>query len=161
MRRRGSSVHGSRNAVIRNGTSLLRGARYYKDLIHQLEKDGETDTGYKRVGAISIHTDASKLDKMEERAYKRREDAPEIGDITRLSVSETKKLFPILADGYESIHISGAARVNGRALCRSLLSAAEKRGATVIKGNASLLLKTEQSPACKQIQSSLRLTRSL
>ncbi|MGM3042087.1 FAD-dependent oxidoreductase, partial [Bacillus cereus group sp. BC46] len=61
------------------------------------------------------------------------------GDITRLSASETKKLFPILADGYESVHISGAARVNGRALCRSLLSAAEKRGATVIKGNASLL----------------------
>ncbi|MGO0714739.1 NAD(P)/FAD-dependent oxidoreductase [Bacillus subtilis] len=115
------------------------GARYYKDLIHQLEKDGESDTGYKRVGAISIHTDASKLDKMEERAYKRREDAPEIGEITRLSASETKKLFPILADGYESVHISGAARVNGRALCRSLLSAAEKRGATVIKGNAHLL----------------------
>ncbi|MGY0434243.1 NAD(P)/FAD-dependent oxidoreductase [Bacillus rugosus] len=115
------------------------GARYYTDLIHQLEQDGETDTGYKRVGAISIHTDASKLDKMEERVFKRREDAPEIGDITRLSASETKKLFPILADGYESVHISGAARVNGRALCRSLLSAAEKRGAKIIKGNASLL----------------------
>ncbi|MCY9096543.1 FAD-binding oxidoreductase [Bacillus inaquosorum] len=115
------------------------GARYYADLINQLEEDGETDTGYKRVGAISIHTDPSKLDKMEERAYKRREDAPEIGDITRLSASETKKLLPILADGYESVHISGAARVNGRALCRSLLSAAEKRGAKIIKGNASLL----------------------
>ncbi|MDQ1853813.1 NAD(P)/FAD-dependent oxidoreductase [Bacillus stercoris] len=115
------------------------GARYYTDLIHQLEEDGETDTGYKRVGAISIHTDPAKLDKMEERAYKRREDAPEIGEITRLSASETKKLFPILADGYESVHISGAARVNGRALCRSLLSAAEKRGAEIIKGNASLL----------------------
>lgn len=115
------------------------GARYYTDLIHQLEEDGETDTGYKRVGAISIHTDAVKLDKMEERAYKRREDAPEIGEITRLSASETKKLFPILADGYESVHISGAARVNGRALCRSLLSAAKKRGAEVINGNASLL----------------------
>lgn len=58
-----------------------------------MEKDGESDTGYKRVGAISIHTDASKLDKMEERAYKRREDAPEIGDITRLSASETKSCF--------------------------------------------------------------------
>ncbi|MGG1228175.1 NAD(P)/FAD-dependent oxidoreductase [Bacillus halotolerans] len=115
------------------------GARYYNDLIKQLEEEGETDTGYKRVGAISIHTDSVKLDKMEERAYKRREHAPEIGDITRLSASETKKLFPILADGYESVHISGAARVNGRALCRSLLSAAEKHGAVIVKGNASLL----------------------
>ena len=61
------------------------GARYYSSLIQQLEEDGETDTGYNRVGAISLHTDEKKLDQMEERAYKRREDAPEIGEITRLS----------------------------------------------------------------------------
>lgn len=51
------------------------GARYYSSLIQQLEEDGETDTGYNRVGAISLHTDEKKLDQMEERAYKRREDA--------------------------------------------------------------------------------------
>ena len=33
------------------------GARYYSSLIQQLEDDGETDTGYNRVGAISLHTD--------------------------------------------------------------------------------------------------------
>ena len=33
------------------------GARYYSSLIQQLEEDGETDTGYNRVGAISLHTD--------------------------------------------------------------------------------------------------------
>lgn len=66
------------------------GARYYSSLIQQLEDDGETDTGYNRVGAISLHTDEKKLDQMEERAYKRREDAPEIGEITRLSAEETK-----------------------------------------------------------------------
>lgn len=66
------------------------GARYYSSLIQQLEEDGETDTGYNRVGAISLHTDEKKLDQMEERAYKRREDAPEIGEITRLSAEETK-----------------------------------------------------------------------
>ncbi|AKL86250.1 NAD(P)/FAD-dependent oxidoreductase [Bacillus atrophaeus] len=115
------------------------GARYYADLIKQLEEDGETDTGYKRVGAISIHTDAAKLDKMEERAYKRREDAPEIGEITRLSADETKKLFPLLSEEYESVHISGAARVNGRALCRSLVSAARKHGAVILYDNAKLL----------------------
>lgn len=101
------------------------GARYYSSLIQQLEEDGETDTGYNRVGAISLHTDEKKLDQMEERAYKRREDAPEIGEITRLSAEETKKLFPALSDEYSSVHISGAARVNGRLLRNALISAAK------------------------------------
>lgn len=39
------------------------GAKYYQTLIQQLEEDGETDTGYKRVGAISLHTDDQKLQK--------------------------------------------------------------------------------------------------
>ncbi len=115
------------------------GARYYSSLIQQLEDDGETDTGYSRVGAISLHTDEKKLDQMEERAYKRREDAPEIGEITRLSAEETKKLFPALSEEYSSVHISGAARVNGRLLRNALISAAKKHGATFLKGDAVLV----------------------
>lgn len=117
------------------------GARYYASLIEQLEADGETDTGYKRVGAISLHTEEKKLDQMEERAYKRREDAPEIGEITRLSPAETKELFPPLSEEYSAVHISGAARVNGRALRQALVNAAKKHGAVYIKGNASLVHK--------------------
>lgn len=33
------------------------GARYYNQLIQQLEADGETETGYQKVGAVSLHTD--------------------------------------------------------------------------------------------------------
>lgn len=115
------------------------GAAYYADLIKQLEADGESDTGYKRTGAISLHTDERKLEKMEERAHLRRKEAPEIGEITRLSHEETKRLFPPLAEGYSSVHISGAARVNGKLLRRSLVNAAKKYGASVVSGNASLL----------------------
>ncbi|WP_242223316.1 FAD-binding oxidoreductase [Bacillus cereus group sp. BfR-BA-01380] len=115
------------------------GARYYASLIEQLEADGEKDTGYKRVGAISLHTEEKKLDQMEERAYKRREDVPEIGEITRLSPAETKELFPPLSEEYSAIHISGAARVNGRALRQALVNAAKKHGAVCMKGNASLV----------------------
>lgn len=57
------------------------GAAYYADLIKQLETDGESETGYKRTGAISLHTDERKLEKMEERAHLRRKDAPEIGGV--------------------------------------------------------------------------------
>lgn len=115
------------------------GAKYYPTLIKQLEEDGETNTGYKQVGAISIHSEEDNLQKMEERAYKRRDDAPEIGEITRLTPSETQKLFPPLADNYGSVHISGAARVNGKALRQSLINAAKKHGATYVKGDATLV----------------------
>ena len=97
------------------------GARYYSVLIEELESEGETETGYARVGALSIHMDPEKIDKIEERSYQRLEDAPEIGEITRLDEHRTRELFPLLAEGYSSIHISGAARVDVRALRDALL----------------------------------------
>jgi D-amino-acid dehydrogenase len=115
------------------------GARYYPALIEQLEEDGEFHTGYKRVGALSLHEDEEKLIKMAERAIKRREDAPEIGEIKILSREDTKSLFPLLSEEYGSVYVSGGARVNGRALRDALLSGAKKNGARLIHGQGSLL----------------------
>jgi D-amino-acid dehydrogenase len=115
------------------------GARYYPELIAKLEAEGEIDTGYKQVGAISLHKDVSKLEQMAERARIRREDAPEIGEITILSPMESKRLFPPLSEEYGSVHVSGGARVNGRALRESLIRASMKHGITFLKGKASLL----------------------
>lgn len=117
------------------------GARYYPELIQQLEADGETDTGYKRVGTLSLHADSEKLEKMAERAMKRREDAPEIGEITILSPEETKKRFPPLSEEYGSVFVSGGARVNGRAMRNALVRAAANNGATFLNGNATLIHK--------------------
>ena len=123
---------------------LVRGgAKYYPDLVQSLEGDGETETGYKRVGAISLHTDEDKLDKMVERVLKRRKEAPEIGEVTRLSPAETYKLFPVLSEEYGAVHVSGGARVDGRLMRDALLRAAEKHGAVQIKGEASLVYKGE------------------
>ncbi|WP_419876312.1 NAD(P)/FAD-dependent oxidoreductase [Candidatus Pristimantibacillus sp. PTI5] len=114
------------------------GAGYYPALIEELESEGETETGYARVGALSIHIDPEKIDKMEERAYKRIEDATEMGEITRFDEHKTRELFPLLMEGYSSIHISGAARVDGRALRDALLRSAQRNGAELIYGDASL-----------------------
>lgn len=116
------------------------GARYYPELIRQLEADGETETGYKRVGTLSLHTDPEKLEKMAERAVKRREDAPEIGEIKILSPEETKLLFPPLSAEYGSVFVSGGARVDGREMRNALVNAAVKNGAEILKGSASLIL---------------------
>jgi D-amino-acid dehydrogenase len=115
------------------------GARYYPSLIDQLKADGETETGYKRVGTICLHTDEEKLEKMAERARTRREDAPEIGDITILSPAETKRLFPFLSEEHGSVYVSGGARVNGRDLRNALIRAAVKNGATYLQGDASIV----------------------
>jgi D-amino-acid dehydrogenase len=120
------------------------GARYYPSLIEQLEVLGETETGYKRVGAISLHSDHEKLEQMAERARKRREEAPEIGEITILSQTETKRLFPLLSEAYGSVYVSGGARVNGRSLRQSLVNAAIKDGVRFLEGNASLIQKNNQ-----------------
>ncbi|MBM7619194.1 D-amino-acid dehydrogenase [Bacillus tianshenii] len=117
---------------------VKNGARYYPTLIDMLKQDGETETGYRQVGAISLHKDMEKLEKMAERARKRREDAPEIGDVSILSPSEAKKLFPPLGEGYGAVFVSGGARVNGRAIRDALLNASRKQGATIINGNAEI-----------------------
>ncbi|OZU87544.1 FAD-dependent oxidoreductase [Virgibacillus indicus] len=115
------------------------GARVYPQLIEELSKDGESDTGYAQVGAISLHTDEDKLIAMRDRALKRREDAPEIGEITLLNPEQTKALFPLLKDGYGSVHVSGAARVDGRKLREALIRGAKKHGATFISWDASIV----------------------
>ncbi|WP_096439820.1 NAD(P)/FAD-dependent oxidoreductase [Alteribacter populi] len=114
------------------------GAAFYPALIKELEAEGETNTGYEQVGAISLHTDESKLEKMKERALKRREDAPEIGEVVLLTPTETKSLFPALSAEYGSVYVSGGARVNGRALRDALMNAAQKHGAVFREGNGAL-----------------------
>ncbi|GAM15522.1 NAD(P)/FAD-dependent oxidoreductase [Mesobacillus selenatarsenatis] len=114
------------------------GAAFYPSLIKQLEDDGEMETGYQRVGALSLHHDREKLIKMEERATVRREDAPEIGEIRQLDPHETNELFPPLSEEYSSVHVSGGARVNGRLLRLALLNAAQKHGASLVEGDAQL-----------------------
>lgn len=114
------------------------GARFYPGLIQELTSEGETETGYAQVGAISIHDEVEKIRKMEERAQLRKADAPEIGDITRLNEQATQELFPLLAEGYQSVHISGAARIDGRALRDALIRSAQRNGAVLIEGDAAL-----------------------
>ncbi|WP_251553687.1 NAD(P)/FAD-dependent oxidoreductase [Neobacillus muris] len=120
------------------------GARYYPELMADLEAEGERNTGYKRVGALSLHTDPIKLEQMAERARKRRKDAPEIGEIDILSPAETKRLFPPLSEEYGSVYVSGGARVNGRELRDALVHAAVKRGAICLNGNASIIREGSQ-----------------
>ncbi|WP_100012562.1 NAD(P)/FAD-dependent oxidoreductase [Lentibacillus sediminis] len=117
----------------------LRGARFYTELITQLKEDGEQNTGYKQVGAMAVHTDHEWLDEVEKEARAKQADAPEMGEIQRLTAEATKDKFPLLKEDLESVFVSGAARVDGRLLQQALLLAAQKHGARYTKGKAELI----------------------
>ncbi|GGA46457.1 NAD(P)/FAD-dependent oxidoreductase [Psychrobacillus lasiicapitis] len=119
-------------ALVRNG------AKYYKQLVSELEKLGETSTGYKQVGAIALQNDEKKLQKMLDRALEKRQEAPEIGELKILSPAETKSLFPLISEDFFSLYVEGAARVDGRAMRDALICAAKKLGAEIINGDAQL-----------------------
>lgn len=118
---------------------VRQGAKMYPQLIEQLTADREENTGYQRVGALGLHTVEKRLLAAKERVLKRRENAPEIGEVNLLNEKETKEMFPLLADNrFRSIHISGAARVDGKLLRQALVNAAKKNGAKIVKGDAKL-----------------------
>ncbi|RKD25149.1 oxidoreductase [Ammoniphilus oxalaticus] len=114
------------------------GAKYYPHLIAELEQVGQGETGYASVGALRLHTEREKIIQIEQRALTRKESAPEMGSLTVLNPAETSQLFPILDHGYHSLQVSGAARIDGRALREALLHAAKQNGASFIKGDAHL-----------------------
>ncbi|WP_280769106.1 NAD(P)/FAD-dependent oxidoreductase [Salipaludibacillus daqingensis] len=128
---------------------VKRGATYYPSLVNELKSLGEKDTGYAQVGAIRLHENEEKLNQVLAIANKRKETAPEMGEISKLSPMEARELFPPLSLSYGAIHIGGAARVNGQLLCQSLIRAAKGYGATYISGNASLI---EEGQVVKGVQ---------
>lgn len=114
------------------------GAAYYPSLVSQLKQDGETGTGYAKTGALRVSGDVGALDRIERKLREQKREAPETGDITRLSNEEARRLFPPLGEGLEAIYVSGAARVDGHLMRNALLSAAKKHGAVLLNGKAEL-----------------------
>lgn len=117
---------------------VRNGAKHYETLIKQLEAVGEKEIGYRKVGAISLYSTNERLEKAFERAHVRKEQAPEIGEIHKLDEEQTKLRYPLVADGFQSLYISGAARVEGTKLQQALIRSAESLGAVFIEGDATL-----------------------
>jgi len=115
------------------------GARYYPTLIQRLAEAGEAETGYRRVGALSVAADEGELDQIERAVRARIVLAPEAGEVTRLSPGEARALFPPLHPNLAAVHVSGGARVDGRLLAAALRRAAERYGARFHTGLAGLL----------------------
>lgn len=116
---------------------------HYADLLAQLGEDGEPDTGYEVVGGLFIATSDAEEVRLADmwRLLERRggEGAPNIGALARLGPAEARALFPALGQVRGGIHLTGAARVDGRRLRAAVQRAAQKRGATLLRGDAALV----------------------
>lgn len=111
------------------------GARHYPGLIARLNDEGFTDTGYARTGALAPAGPGDEVREIAERVG-----APEAGDVTVLDPGEARRLFPPLRGDRPAVHITGAARVDGRRLRDTLLAAAERHGAGRRSGSAHVTL---------------------
>ncbi|WP_268748334.1 NAD(P)/FAD-dependent oxidoreductase [Gracilibacillus boraciitolerans] len=117
-----------------------KSAKYYPpQLIQELEQLGIKDTGYKQVGTLIVKDDEKRLNNILEIVRKRKKTAPEIGDIHWLNTTETQEKFPLVADGYFSLYVSGGARVHGEKLRQALLTACGKNGVTFLTGEACFI----------------------
>lgn len=116
------------------------GAKWYDQLIFQLTDDGETNFGYKIVGALHLLNDEVKLNELLTIVTKRRKTEESIGNITELDEKETYELLPYTKKEFRGVFISGVGRVNGALLVEALINGAKKHGAKQMIGKANLLV---------------------
>jgi len=114
------------------------GGRYYETLVPLLQEDGETDLGFRRSGALIVADDPDEIAAYAEMLAQRRMQTPEMGEVQQLSLRDTRVLFPPLRDDLAGVLVAGGARVDGRRLTAALLRAAQRHGATMRQGEATL-----------------------
>ncbi|MGY3749858.1 NAD(P)/FAD-dependent oxidoreductase [Vagococcus acidifermentans] len=107
------------------------GAHFYRILMDELTLTKETDS-YCRTGTLLFKKNDPLLHKLTSLAEKRREDAPEIGRITRLTQQEITAQWPSLRPSAGGLHIAGGARVDGRSLLTAMGTQAAKSGCCIV-----------------------------
>ena len=114
----------------------VEGARYYTELVPALAEHGETELGFRRVGALVVSSDADELAAFDHVLHRRRSDTPEMGETRRAERARPRILFPPLRADLAGLHVANGARVDGRRMAAGLLRAAQRLGARLIKAQA-------------------------
>ncbi|MEH6986253.1 NAD(P)/FAD-dependent oxidoreductase [Cytobacillus firmus] len=126
-----------------------RGALYYPSLIANLKQDGEENFGYGMVGALAVSSTSDELDEIEENIRQKKVETPEVGEITRLTAAEARELYPPLREDLQAVHVTGAARLDGRLLRDAMLNGAKKHGAVIIEGEGDLVFQNNKVTGVK------------
>ncbi|WP_034551396.1 NAD(P)/FAD-dependent oxidoreductase [Carnobacterium funditum] len=115
------------------------GAAFYPTLLHDLNEDAADSDIYRQVGTLVFKKSPELLTKLEKIALKRRELAPEIGELAILSPAEIKTKLPLIETNQSALFASGGARVDGSLLTRKLLDTAILNGAEYLNEKAQLI----------------------
>jgi D-amino-acid dehydrogenase len=117
-------------------------ARYYPRLVAELADLGETDLGYRQVGALVLAGSPERQEQVGQQFLARRDEAPEIGEVAALTGAEARALFPPLHPDHAAVLVGGAWRVDGRLLAASMARAAAGKGAVITASRAELVCRS-------------------
>jgi D-amino-acid dehydrogenase len=120
-------------------------AREYPAVIARLAELGESEVGYRQVGALALAAGGEDRERIRQLLLARRADAPEIGDVRDVYAAAARRMFPLLRPDVGAVYIGGAARVDGRLLAAALVRAAVRQGAVVKDGAASLVSRRDRA----------------
>ncbi|MFE0028038.1 NAD(P)/FAD-dependent oxidoreductase, partial [Amycolatopsis sp. NPDC059021] len=121
-------------------------AAYYPELAGQLAEETGEESSYEVVGGMIVSADDSELGDRQRRLIERAAIAPGAGEIRRFDPAQARELFPPLAPELGAVHLSGAARVDGRQVRRALLTASRRRGARLVESHARLSPRPGRAP---------------
>lgn len=114
------------------------GAEHYPQLLEELAAVGVDDVDFRVTGGLLVHDDDELLRTTAERISARISGSAVAGTLRRVDAEEAAGLFPPLRPGLRGLHLSGAARVDGRSLRSGLIRGAQAHGAELIADTASL-----------------------
>lgn len=117
----------------------LGAAFYPKFLQHISQEIPIPKEVYQKVGTLLFAKNDKNLEDLLEIGLKRREEAPEIGDLKILNPEEIRERIPIYSKTKQALFASGGARVDGKALIQTILKAATQLHTNVVYEKASLL----------------------
>lgn len=119
------------------------GAKFYQQLIKDLDIDPQHSDIYQQTGTILYKKNQKLLEKLYDLAHTRREEAPEIGEIYYVSKEEVKHLVPMMDDSDNALFISGGAKVDGRKLIQALHQQTFTAGQNVIQETVTSIAYTD------------------
>ncbi|WP_417219759.1 NAD(P)/FAD-dependent oxidoreductase [Arthrobacter sp.] len=114
------------------------GAEHYPQLLRELAAVGVDDVDFRVTGGLIVNDDEDLLRTTAERISSRISGSRVAGTLRRVDPDQASSLFPPLRPGLSGLHLSGAARVDGRSLRSGLIRGAQAHGAELIAATAAL-----------------------
>ena len=115
------------------------GAAFYPNFLKEVLNGGDIPKSvYQQVGTLLFTKKDKTLEELLEIGIKRREEAPEIKELTILSPDEIRERIPIYTGEKRGLLAEGGARVDGKELVDLLIHATQTNGATFISEKATL-----------------------